>query len=91
MLMKFLCDNEFLLVLLFFWGVLFENRPALYFSNYKKIIHVCWIPYSLMILLTLWSNIFIIRIIIANARKETQPKKLNTTKETKHNRSNRLD
>ena len=29
-------------------GVLFENRPALYFCNYKennkKLIHVCWIP-----------------------------------------------
>ena len=27
--------------------VLFEKRPALYFSNYKenyKLIHVCWIP-----------------------------------------------
>ena len=33
----------------------------------KKIIHVCWIPYLLMILLTLWSNIFIIRIIIGDA------------------------
>ena len=28
-------------------GVLFENRPALYFCNYKensKLIHVFWIP-----------------------------------------------
>ena len=35
------------------WRVLFENRPALYFfiiRNIKKIIHVCWIPYLLMIL-----------------------------------------
>ena len=32
--------------------VLFENRPALYFCNYKKkkTMHVYWIPYLLMIL-----------------------------------------
>ena len=48
--------------------------------------HVCWIPYLLMILMTLWSNIFIIRIIIANARNY-----LNTTEETKRNKRNRLD
>ena len=24
----------------------------------KKIMHVCWIPYLLMILMTLWSNVF---------------------------------
>ena len=34
----------------------------------KKIMHICWIPYLLMILMTLWSNVFIIRIIIADAR-----------------------
>ena len=33
--------------------VLFENKPALSFRNYKEkliVIHVCWIPYLVMIL-----------------------------------------
>ena len=47
--------------------VLFENRPALYFCNYKENLKN-WYTYvgyhKLMILYSLWSNIFIIRIII---------------------------
>ena len=47
--------------------VLFENRPALYFVIIRKII-INWYTYvgyrKMMILYSLWSNIFIIRIII---------------------------
>ena len=47
--------------------VLFENRPALYFCNYKEN-YKNWYTYvgyhKLIILYSLWSNIFIIRIII---------------------------
>ena len=47
--------------------VLFENRPALYFCNYKEN-KKNWYTYvgyyKLMILYSLWSNIFIIRIVV---------------------------
>ena len=47
--------------------VLFENRPALYFCNYKENKKNCYTYvgyYKLMILYSLWSNIFIIRIVV---------------------------
>ena len=50
-----------------FRGVLFENRPALYFSNYKenyKLIHVCWIPQIDDFLFIMEQYIFNIRMII---------------------------
>ena len=56
---------------IFKYRLLFENRPALYFCNHTEneiTIPVCWIPYLLMILWTLWKNIFFIRIMIGNAR-----------------------
>ena len=52
--------------------VLFENRPALYFCNYKEN-KKNWYTYvryrKLMIAYTLWSNIIIIRIIIIIVNK----------------------
>ena len=50
------------------YGLLFENRPALYFcNNYKenyKLIHVCWIPQINDFITIMEQYIFNIRIII---------------------------
>ena len=48
-------------------GLLFENRPALYFCNYKenyKLIHVCWIPQIDDFIYSMEQYIVNIRIII---------------------------
>ena len=74
--MKFLCyypvfDNTVCIN-----RVLFENRPALYFCNYKenyKLIRVCWIPQIddfITIMEQYIFNIRIIIIIISNKKKQ---------------------